>query len=275
MTGSIDYLYPMGQCYQDAEFRGAAGRGAPTSKNYYRDWLMFSAKHGIRFANTHMSGDRSINTFIKTIGEAQGQYGAASTKNWASDHCVLVNPADLPQAAKLGVLFSCYSNPINNGATIAGNYGDKVAQTYISPVKTMVDLGMHPAYEQENSNVWQGLSLFLTRKDRDGNVWGPQERIDHPTALKMATIWSAEYVLKADKLGSIERGKLADLAVLDRDYLTISDEDVAKIQPQLTVFDGKIVFVHTQFAQEYNLRPLGAVISTYQDLVKRRSGGGD
>jgi hypothetical protein len=273
-NGAIDYLYPMGQCYQDAEFRGAAGHGAPISKNYYRDWVMASAKYGIRFANTHMSGDRSINTFIKMIADAQSEYGPVSTKNWASDHCVLTNPADLPQAAKLGVLFSCYSNPINNGAEIARNYGDKVAETFISPVKTMVDLGMHPAYEQENSDVWRGLSQFMTRKDRSGKVWGPQERIDHPTALKMTTIWAAEYVLKPDKLGSIEKGKLADMAVLDRDYLTISDEDVAKIQPQLTVFDGRIVFVHTQFAQEYNLRPPGAVISTYQDLIKRRNGDG-
>jgi len=274
MTGAIDGLYPMGQCYQDGEFRGAAGKGAAIPKNYYHDWLMASAKYSIRFANTHMSGDRSINQFIKTIGDAQAQYGAASTKYWASDHCVLVNPADLPKAAKLGILFSCYSNPINNGAEIARDYGDNVAQTFISPVKSMVAAGMHPAYEQESSQVWQGLSLFMTRKDRDGKVWGPQEKLDHATALKMTTIWAAEYILKPDKLGSIEKGKLADMAVLDRDYLTISDEDVAKIQPQVTIFDGKIVFVHTQFAQEYNLRPAGAVISTYKELTKRRNGNG-
>ena len=146
----------------------------------------------------------------------------------------VVNPADLPQAAKLNVLFSCYSNPVNNGAEIEHDYGEKVAQTYISPVKTMVSLGMHPAYEQESSDVWRGLSLFMTRKDRNGKVWGPQERIDHATALKMTTIWAAEYVLKPDKLGSIEKGKLADLVVLDKDYMTIPDEEVATIQPQLT-----------------------------------------
>ena len=194
---------------------------------------MASARYGIRFANTHMSGDRSINTFIRMIADAQQQYGPASTKNWASDHCVLVNPADIPQAARLGVVFSCYSSPINNGAEIARNYGDKVAQTFISPVKTMVDAGIHVAYEQENSNVWQGLSLFMTRKDRDGKVWGPQERIDHPTALKMATIWSAEYVLKPDKLGSIEKGKLAEYNhELFRLYWTegrdLSKDDVLK-----------------------------------------------
>jgi hypothetical protein len=274
MTGAIDNLYPNGQCYQDSEFKGAAGKGAVIPQNYYHDWLLASAKYGIRFANTHMSGDRSINQFIKTIELAQKQYGANSTKYWASDHCVLVNPADLPQAAKLGVLFSCYSNPINNGDEIQHDYGDKVAETYISPVKTMVSLGMHPAYEQENSDVWRGLSLFMTRKDRNGKVWGPQERIDHATALKMTTIWAAEYILKPDKLGSIEKGKLADLVVLDKDYMTISDEEVATIQPQLTVFDGRIVFVHTKFAEEYDLHPAGAIVTTYKDAIKRRNGNG-
>ena len=86
----------------------------------------------------------------------------------------------------------------------------------------------------------------------------------------MATRWAAEYVMKGDQLGSIEPGKLADMVVLDKDYLTIPGEEVAKIQPQVTVFDGKIVFVHPQFAQEYNLRPAGAVISTYEDLVARK-----
>jgi cytosine/adenosine deaminase-related metal-dependent hydrolase len=103
-----------------------------------------------------------------------------------------------------------------------------------------------------------------------GKVWGAQERVDKPTALRMVTSWAAEYVLKPDQLGMIQQGKLADLLVLDRDYLTIPDDDISEIQPLLTVMDGKIVFVHSQFAQEYSLRPDGAVVSTYKDLIQRR-----
>jgi len=88
--------------------------------------------------------------------------------------------------------------------------------------------------------------------------------------LRMVTSWAAEYVLKPNQLGMIQPGKLADLLVLDRDYLAIPDDDISEIQPQVTVFDGKIVFVHSQFAQEYNLRPSGALVSTYRDLVARR-----
>jgi predicted amidohydrolase YtcJ len=274
-SGAIDGFYPMGQCYQDTEFRGAAGHAGPISKNYFRDWIFASAKYNIRFANTHMSGDRSVAQFLKMVQDAHKQYGANSTKGWASDHCDLVDPADLKQAASLGIQFSCYPNAVNKAAFVAKDFGEKIANTFTSPLKSMVDAGIHPAYEGEGApHVWSGLGAFITRKDQNGKVWALQEKIDHPTALKMATIWAAEYVLKADKLGSIEKGKLADLVVLDKDYLTMPDDDVAKMQPQVTVFDGKIVFVHSQFAEEYNLRPAGAVVSTYQDLVKRRNGSG-
>ena len=68
----------------------------------------------------------------------------------------------------------------------------------------------------------------------------------------------------------MEAGKLADLAVLDRDDLTIPEDQIHQMQPQITVFDGKVVFVHTKFAEEYNLKPAGALVSTYKDLVARR-----
>jgi predicted amidohydrolase YtcJ len=273
--GAIDNFYPVGQCYQDAEFRGAAGKAAAMSKNYYQDWIMASAQYGIRFANTHMSGDRSNALFLKYVGEAQAKFGPTSTRNWASDHCDLINPADLDLAAKLGVRFSCYPNAVNDGAEVAANYGENVANTFAAPLKTMVDKGISISYEGEGApHVWAGLYSFLTRKDEDGNVWGPQEKIDRATALRMATMGGAEYILKPDKFGSIEKGKIADLLVLDRDFMTIPDDDVPNVRPLITVFDGKISYVHKQFSDENNLKPAGAVISTYDDLRRALAGAG-
>jgi predicted amidohydrolase YtcJ len=156
-------------------------------------------------------------------------------------------------------------------ANIARAYGNEVANTYPSPLNSMLKAGGRVVLESDSgSYIWEDFHAAVTRKDEAGKVWAPQERIDAPTALKMFTRWAAEYVLKADKIGSIEKGKLADLVVLDQDMLTIPGDDLEKIQPQVTVFDGKIVFVHTNFANEYNLRPAGAVVSTYADLIKRR-----
>jgi predicted amidohydrolase YtcJ len=270
MTGAIDSLYPMGQCYQDSEFNGAAGRSAKISANYYRDWIMASAKHGVRFANTHMAGDRSVNEWLKMVADAQKQFGPNSTKTWGSDHCNMVNPADLPQAAKLGVFFSCQARI--GGEEFAREYGDKMANLYPAPVKTMFKLGINVSMEGEGGRGWDGIERLITRKDAKGKVWSPQERLTREEALIMATRNGANYILRSNKLGTLEAGKLADIVVLDKDYMTIPEDTIHTIEPQITVFDGKIVFVHPTFSKEYNLRPEGAVIATTKELRSRRNG---
>ncbi len=149
-----------------------------------------------------------------------------------------------------------------------------MAHTFMSPVKSLLAAGAKVVFESDrNVYDWEDLELFMTRVDRQGKVWGPQERVDRITALKMITRWAAEYVLKEDKLGSIEPGKLADMVVLDRDYMTIPTEEVSEIQPQITVLDGKIIYVHPQFAEEYDFRPSDALVVTYEELQTRRTSG--
>ncbi|OFW27225.1 MAG: hypothetical protein A3H27_02295 [Acidobacteria bacterium RIFCSPLOWO2_02_FULL_59_13] len=269
---ATDYVYPMGACQLDTEYRGPGQRAAPLQANYFRDWLQASGRYGVRFANTHVSGDRSYSILLATMEQIQKQYGPDATRNWALDHCDMVNPADLPLAGKLGATFSCYSSPIERGAGIAASYGEEVAQKFISPVKSMLNAGAKVVFEMDSdANVWQALERLITRKDSKGKVWGPQERVDRTTALKMITRWAADYLLRGDKLGSIEAGKLADLVVLNRDYMTIPEEEIRGLQSRFTVLGGKIIYVHPDFAQEYNLRPAGAVVSTYDELKARRN----
>jgi len=49
-------------------------------------------------------------------------------------------------------------------------------------------------------------------------------------------------VAEEDQLGSIEEGKLADLAVLNMDYFAVPSEDLIKIRSVLTVVDGEVVY---------------------------------
>ena len=61
--------------------------------------------------------------------------------------------------------------------------------------------------------------------------------------------------------------------VLDKDYMTIPAEDISELRPQLTMLDGKIVFLHPEFVSETGLEPNGAVVSTYEQLRERRTTG--
>ena len=61
-------------------------------------------------------------------------------------------------------------------------------------------------------------------------------------ALIAHTRRNAYFVFQEDSLGSIQPGKLADLVVLDRDYLTIPADQIKDIRPVLTMVGGRIVY---------------------------------
>ncbi|HWP85417.1 MAG TPA: amidohydrolase family protein [Terriglobia bacterium] len=268
----IDSWFPAGQCHTDMEYRGAVRRAAAIQKNYFGDWIMASGRDGVRFANTHVAGDRANANMLNFMERIQQQYGRDATKNWAFDHCGMVDPKDFARMARLGVTVSCYVKlSVNGSANMARAYGEQIANTFPSPLKSMVDAGVKVVLESDSdSYLWEDIEAAVTRKDSQGRVWAPQERVDRPTALRMITRWAADYFLKGDQLGSIEPGKFADLLVLNHDYLAVEPDNISEIQPLVTVFDGRIIFVDPDFAAEYNVRPAGAYTTRYADLLRAR-----
>ncbi|MBI4444871.1 MAG: amidohydrolase family protein [Acidobacteria bacterium] len=260
--GPDGQYFPIGISLLDPEYRGATG-------DYYKDWFFALARNGGRLANMHTQGDRSARRMLDILEEIN-QEVPLKERRWALDHCTLINPQDIPRSAELGVYWSCAPKYVENGPTIEKVYGDKVAQTFLLPLKTLLDKGAKVVLQMDRHQyIWGDLELALTRKV-EGKVYGPQDRIDKITGLRMLTSWAAEYVLRERELGSLEPGKKADLTVLDRDYLTIPDEEVSEVQALMTICDGEIVHVHPRFSEEYQLKPEGAVIATYQELARRR-----
>ena len=58
----------------------------------------------------------------------------------------------------------------------------------------------------------------------------------------MYTIWAADYVGRPDRLGSLEPGKLADLVVLDKDFMAIPNEEFHTVRAVLTMVGGKVAY---------------------------------
>ena len=88
------------------------------------------------------------------------------------------------------------------------------------------------------------LEVLVTRRIIDGRVFGPREAIDRATALLMMTRWGADDVLRNQKLGSLEPGKLADLVVLDKNPLNeaIPDENLSEIKVVATIIGGEVAY---------------------------------
>ncbi|MBM3890138.1 MAG: amidohydrolase family protein, partial [Verrucomicrobia bacterium] len=80
------------------------------------------------------------------------------------------------------------------------------------------------------------------RQTDRGNVYGAQQKLSRLDALRAVTLWAAWLSFDEDKLGSLEPGKLADLVVIDRDYLACAEADIREIKVLRTVVGGKTVF---------------------------------
>ena len=107
------------------------------------------------------------------------------------------------------------------------------------PVATGTDFSVSP------HNPFYTLHAAVTRQDRDNSPvggWIPEQAMTREEALRTATMGGA-YAMKAeDILGSIEVGKLADFVVIPVDYMTIPAEDIWKIEPDMTIIGGEVVY---------------------------------
>jgi hypothetical protein len=85
------------------------------------------------------------------------------------------------------------------------------------------------------------MYVAVSRKTESGRIHGPEQKVSRQQALRMMTIDAAYMSFDEKKLGSIEVGKLGDLAILADDFLTCTDEQLRDMQVVATVVGGKIV----------------------------------
>ena len=97
----------------------------------------------------------------------------------------------------------------------------------------------------ESTNPWSpwlGMWVTLTRRVEGGGVLMPAEALTREQALRLYTINNAYLHHEEKEKGSLEVGKLADLIIIDRDYLKCPVDEVKETKVLLTVLGGKVVW---------------------------------
>jgi predicted amidohydrolase YtcJ len=112
--------------------------------------------------------------------------------------------------------------------------------------RTIVDHGIQAGIHGDGAHIaplnpWQHIAFATTGVNSFGDRVNGDQQITRQEALRLFTRGNSWFLRMEDKIGSIETGKLADLAVLDRDYFSVPDADVRKIRSVLTVVNGQIV----------------------------------
>lgn len=129
--------------------------------------------------------------------------------------------------------------------------------TYLSaaggpPFRRIVDSGVPAGVGTDSTNVaaldpWLTLFYMTTGRNLAGELTNDGQQISRLDALKLYTQGAAWFCFDDDKVGSFEPGKLADLAVLSADYLTVPDDALRKVESVLTLVGGRVVHAAAPF----------------------------
>jgi hypothetical protein len=204
--------------------------------------------------HVHVDGDRAVRETLDAI-EYLRSTPAGKDVRPALAHDEIVAPADYPRFARLDVtpvLSFQWAKPAPDTVGALKDYMGPARYAIVQPQALLLGAGARIAYGSDwpvdPLDEWFALKVGVTRtaapdagKEYAGRL-GAQPGMPRAAVLRAITI-NAAYTLRQEELtGSLEVGKLADMIVLDRNFFTIPDEDIANIKVLQTIVGGKIVY---------------------------------
>jgi len=115
-----------------------------------------------------------------------------------------------------------------------------------APFRTIVDHGIQVGIHGDGVHIaplnpWLQMYFATTGLNSFGARVNGDQQISRQEVLRLFTRGNSWFLRMENKIGSIEPGKLADLVVLNKDYFSVTDEEIKQIRSVLTIVDGKIV----------------------------------
>jgi predicted amidohydrolase YtcJ len=198
----------------------------------------------------HAIGDRAmdmaldaVEKALTTLPRSDHRHRIEHLGNW------MITPARLERIRRLGVL------PVPNvpflhfiWESLLDCMGPKRLEGSFD-IKTLLDCGIPITSGSDGPGYWptdplRDMGTSVSRRIWSGDTVGPNQAISALDALRMFTINAAYHGFDERSKGSIEPGKLADVAVLAHDPLAIAPEQIKDIPVEMTIVDGRIAFVH-------------------------------
>lgn len=167
-------------------------------------------------------------------------------QRWIIGHLSVLTKEQIARARDLGLVVTTHTNRYiwRTGKKMLETVGPGNEAT-ISPLASLRDAGVPFCLASDNVPV----SLFhpiwhcVARIERtEGIVIAPEEKISREDALRAATNHGAYLTFEEGIKGSLEPGKLADFACLNKDYLDVPEEEIKDIEAEFVVVGGKTVY---------------------------------
>jgi predicted amidohydrolase YtcJ len=220
--------------------------------NELRPMFEEALRRGIQ-VETHAIGDRANRLILDLYEQAFKAVPPDDRKirepRWRVEHAQIVDPADIPRFAKLGVIPSMQpSHAISDLFFAPARLGmDRLVGAYAwqSLIKSGCFIAGGSDAPVEHGEPMIEFYAAVARKSikgKSGEGWHPEQAVSRDDALKMFTLWPAYAVFEEKDKGSIEVGKLADFTVLSQDIMKIPENEILETQNEMTVIGGEIIY---------------------------------
>ncbi|HVG21859.1 MAG TPA: amidohydrolase [Blastocatellia bacterium] len=214
--------------------------------------LIEALRKGIQ-VETHAIGDRGnraiLDLYEKAFNAVPPDQRKVREPRWRVEHAQIVNPADIPRFAKLGVIPSMQpSHAIGDLHFAPSRLGIKrlegayAWESFIESGSVVAGGSDAPVERGEPMIEFYAAVARKDQKGFAGEGWHPEQAVTREQALKMFTIWAAHAAFEEKLKGSIEVGKLADLTVLSADIMKIAEPEILKTRCVMTVINGEVVY---------------------------------
>ena len=191
----------------------------------------------------HANGDVAIDMVLKAYERMLRLHPKPDARP-RIEHCTLVNDGLLRRIAAIGAIPTPFYTYVHFHGNKWADYGKKRLRSMFAH-RSFLDHGIRVAsasdYVPGPYEPLMAIQSMVTRKDFEGRVWGPNQRITVPEALRICTIHGAYASFEEKIKGSITPGKLADFVVLAEDPHETDPDRIKRIDVVRTVVGGRTV----------------------------------
>ena len=192
----------------------------------------------------HANGDVTIELVLNAYERVQRLWPRNDPRH-RIEHCSLVNPALLQRIKDLGVIPAPFYTYVHYHGNKWVEYGEEKMR-WMFAHKSFLDYNIPVApasdYTPGPFEPMMALQSMVTRKDFDGRVWGPNQRITIDQAMRICTLNGAYASFEENIKGSITAGKLADFVILADDPHDIDPDNIKNIEIVRTVVGGTTMY---------------------------------
>ena len=241
---SFDSATAIGACLMREPYVGARGHAwtgvQHTPDEAFLDGLFRAARANLR-VQVQAAGGGAIDKVLSMFETIDREIPILG-KRWAIEHCQFPTPENMATCKRLGVVATTTTNFLWNYDTVYLRcFGEAMSANSI-PLRDWIDAGVVISQSTDGRpydplfTLWQSLAR---KGGVTGHVFGlPQQKITRNEALRMATYNAAYAAFWEQRIGSIEPGKLADIAILSEDIMTIDEDRIPETRVLTTLLGG-------------------------------------